>query len=363
MADTNAGMIWVDGGEAGTGQWVPNPYASLNNQPAPAANPVAGPNAAINANWQMSQPLQNQFAQLLTNPVSGYSPNANYGARLGRFQFSATAPVPQTAPVGWGRWPGVDGSPPSAPWLAGQTAPPPKWGSYTPPVATPPPNTVGGPGWTQPPTTGGGTTPPTPVTPPTTGTGGPPPGGTYNPTGAWSGSGLGPSSQAAHAAMLASRQSAAQAAAAAMPVAPPVSNAAALSAIGQSNANLWAAPATNKYGAPGSGLQWSPGDFASPAAGSWQANWNALPPALRVAYSQALSGGTSGSLARQIYEAEGASPADGANLVNSMAKNGVLYKIEGGQLVQYAKDSTGRHQKTVLATLLNKNAPTYVKGL
>lgn len=139
--------VWISDGSSGSGgtdgggYWMQNPYATLNTQPAPATNTVAGPNSAatINANWQMSQPLQNQFAELLTNPVSGYSPVANYGAQLGRFQFSHTAPVPATAPVGWGRYPGTGGSPPPPKWLTNPTTPP-------LPTANPPGSYVNGPG-------------------------------------------------------------------------------------------------------------------------------------------------------------------------------------------------------------------------
>jgi hypothetical protein len=131
-----------------------------------AANTVSGPNAGINASWKPPQWLQDSMAQQYSNPVSGYSPNANYGSTLGRFQFSSTAPVPKTAPVGWGRYPGVDGSPPSAPWLAGQTAPRPVWGN-TAVTPTPAQNTVGvrpiNPPTTPPPT--GGAIPPTPPQP------------------------------------------------------------------------------------------------------------------------------------------------------------------------------------------------------
>jgi hypothetical protein len=157
------GYTWVDGsfygGEGGyqlPGQWVQTGAAPAAT---PATNTVGGPNAAINANWRPPQPIQNQLAELYANPVSGYSPNANYGAGFGRFQFSASAPVPKTAPLGWGRYPGVDGAPPSAPWLTGQTMPPPRWGNTNlpPVIATPPPNVVGN--------TPGGTTPP-PVQPP-----------------------------------------------------------------------------------------------------------------------------------------------------------------------------------------------------
>ena len=341
------GYVWIPDGSSGSdpssgggGYWAPNPYAPLNEQAAPAANMVGGANSAeaINANWQMSQPLQNQFAELLTNPVSGYSPVANYGAQLGRFQFSHTAPVPATAPVGWGRYPGTGGAPPPPKWLTNPTTP-------TLPTANPPGSYVNGPG-------AGGSTPPT--------TGGPPPGGTYNTTGQWNGRGLGPASYNAHQAMLASRR-----APPAQPTTPntaAINQSAVLSQLGYTNPNVWTSP-TARTNYSGSQVQWSPGDFASPAAGTWQANYNALPPALRVAYTQALSGGTSGQLARQIYEREGASAADAANLVNSMNQGGVRYAVSNGQLVQYSKNGDGTWTTTSLANLLNPGAPTRVKGL
>jgi hypothetical protein len=168
--------VWVDGafygGEGGyqlPGSWVPNPYATLNEQPGPVAPPVGQPGTTvpgvtdptqiattINKNWAPSAPLQAQLAALLTTRNSGYGANPGYMPPVspGRFQFSATAPVPRDAPLGWGRYPGVDGAPGNAPWLAGQTAPRPVWGNtgggYTPPTMpsvppTPPPNYIGAP--------------------------------------------------------------------------------------------------------------------------------------------------------------------------------------------------------------------------
>jgi hypothetical protein len=166
------GYTWLDGvpsGEDGKG-WTEGTWAPIPgyvDPVKPAANTISGPNANINAAWQAPQWLQGAMAQQLTNPVSGYSPNANYGATLGRFQYSSTGPVPKTAPAGWGRYPGVDGSPPSAPWLAGQTAPRPVWGNFTPPpvTPTPPPNTIGN-------VPGGYNKPPVTITPPPNASGG-----------------------------------------------------------------------------------------------------------------------------------------------------------------------------------------------
>ncbi len=127
------------------------------------ATVTQSPNAQIAANWQPTASTTAQLAALLTMPNSGYSTNPNYGTGRenvspGRWQFSGTAPVPLNAPQGWGRYPGVDGAPGNAPWLLGQTMPPPRWGNFNPggppPVPlTPPPNTVGGGGWGAPPGT------------------------------------------------------------------------------------------------------------------------------------------------------------------------------------------------------------------
>jgi hypothetical protein len=355
-----AGYVWVDGqtwGDDGAQQspgfWQQNPWAGMTTQAPPAQNTVGGPNAAIAANWQMSQPLQNQFAELLTNPVSGYSPQANYGARLGRFQFSGTAPVPQTAPKGWGRYPGVDGSPPSAPWLAGQTMPPPKWGNTggvpTQPV-TPPGNYVGGGG------TGGTTTPP-----PSTGgwtTSGPPSSWTGTPLG-YTGAGVTPE---ARQSTLERHQAARAAQSAGENISPQtglIDQNKVYGLLGITNPQVWTSPTTNTNynGAP---VQWSPGDFASPAAGTWQANWNALTPALRVAYGSALG---SPELLRSIYQQEGHSTEAGAQLVNSMQQNGVRYAVENGQLVMKSVDPYGVWTTTPLANLLNPQAPRKVRSI
>ena len=96
-------------------------------------------------NWNPSQALRDSFAALETNPVSGYSQHGiGYGAPLGRFQFSNTAPVPASAPVGWGRYPGTPGGAPTASWVRSPFIP----------------SLPGGGGG------GGGTTPPVTVTPP-----------------------------------------------------------------------------------------------------------------------------------------------------------------------------------------------------
>ena len=78
---------------------------------------------------------------------------------------------------------------------------------------------------------------------------------------------------------------------------------------------------------------WSPKQLQA-LPGDWTGNWNALPPTFRVFYGKALSGGASASLLRQIYEQlEGHSTQAGAELVNVMNENGLVTRIEGGQLV------------------------------
>ena len=142
----------------------PGVGAPVDPNAPPGTVPVTrGPNATIAANWAPTASTTAQLAALLTTPNSGYATNPNYGmgpnnVSPGRWQFSGTAPVPQNAPVGWGRYPGIDGSPASAPWLKGETMPPPRWGNFgpggPPPVPlTPPPNTVGGGGVAPPGTT------------------------------------------------------------------------------------------------------------------------------------------------------------------------------------------------------------------
>ena len=87
--------------------------------------------------YKPSDALANQLAELQSNPVSGYSPNADYGATLGRFQFSNTAPLPATAPAGWGRYPGTGAPPQQGGGGGGVPAP-----AVTPPQQYIPP------GWT-----------------------------------------------------------------------------------------------------------------------------------------------------------------------------------------------------------------------
>jgi hypothetical protein len=129
--------------------------------------------------------LQRSMNEFFSTPTSGYGAymapgGANYGAELGRWQFSNSAPVPQTAPRGWGRYPGQGGGLPSASWVTNPTS-----GGVPPQTPNPyqlklnPMTNNGG---------GGGGVPPAPVTPPQqppTGGGSPyqPPGGGAYPPG------------------------------------------------------------------------------------------------------------------------------------------------------------------------------------
>jgi hypothetical protein len=142
----------------------------------------------------------------------------------------------------------------------------------------------------------------------------------------------------------------------------PIDQAAVLAKLGYTNPNVWTAPTQNTQGQQQS-LQWSPGDFANTGPGSlssWQQNWNALPPALRVAYGQATG---SGELLRSIYQNEGASTQDGANLVNSMSQNGVNYAVQNGQLVQITRNADGTTTRTPMANLLNPQASRKVRSV
>jgi hypothetical protein len=121
--------------------------------------------------------------EFFSTPTSGYGAymapgGANYGAELGRWQFSNSAPVPQTAPRGWGRYPGQGGGLPSAGWVTNPTSGgvPPQTPNPYQLKLNPMTNNNGG---------GGGGVPPAPVTPPNQNGGGtpyqPPGGGAYPP--------------------------------------------------------------------------------------------------------------------------------------------------------------------------------------
>jgi hypothetical protein len=146
------------------------------------------------------------------------------------------------------------------------------------------------------------------------------------------------------------------------PVAPPVDQVEALAALGQSSFDTYYAPALSVSGQP-QDWSWSPKTmFAVP--GEWGANWNSLPPVFRVYYGKALAGGASAALLRQIYEQlEGHSSQEGANLVNVTTENGLVARIEGGQLVALRMNPGGVQTRTVLATLLYPDAPTKVTRL
>jgi hypothetical protein len=146
------------------------------------------------------------------------------------------------------------------------------------------------------------------------------------------------------------------------PVSPPVDQVEALAVLGQSSFDVYHAPLLSTSGQP-QDWSWSPKPlFAVP--GEWGANWNSMPPVFRVYYGKALAGGASASLLRQIYEQlEGHSSQAGAELVNVTQENGLVMRIEGGQLVAVRMNSNGTQTRTVLATLLYPNAPTRVTRL
>ena len=140
------------------------------------------------------------------------------------------------------------------------------------------------------------------------------------------------------------------------PVSQPVDQVAALNAIGQRSFDV--------YYAPGGGWSWSPPAFPVVEDGTWQANWNALPPVFRAYYGRALMAGVSAELLRQVYQqVEGHSEEEGAQLVRVMAEGGRYSRIEAGQLVYLSKNWDGSMNRTVLADLRWPEAPTYVSSL
>lgn len=186
-ASPGAGYTWIDtgGGEDpshSTGYWLAptDPNAQANYQAGAAAANWTLPKApgasyfeAGSGNPWVTPGLQRSMNEFFSTPTSGYGAymaphGADYGAQLPRWQFSNSAPVPQTAPVGWGRYPGVGGAPAQAPWVTNpNTFTPPK----SAPAGAPPPYQLGSnyslptaPG--TPPQTGGGS----PYTPSATGT-------------------------------------------------------------------------------------------------------------------------------------------------------------------------------------------------
>jgi hypothetical protein len=173
-------MTWVpahySGGEGG--YEIPGYWGDANGnpvQPGQISTPSIptvpfkpnAPTPAMQGLFKPSAPMQASFARQLVDPVSGYANAPNYGAELARWQFSNTAPVPSTAPRGWGRSPGTGGAPPQAPWVSNPFTPGPqntpgfnpRFTPTTPgaggtPPPTAPPTAPTGPQWT----TGGNAT-------------------------------------------------------------------------------------------------------------------------------------------------------------------------------------------------------------
>ena len=131
-----AGYVWVPGSAGGEdpshateGYWMaPGDPNTQNNYNAGAAitgwtlpkSPGASYFQAGTGNPWVTPGLQRSMEQFFRTPTSGYGDYygvQDYGAQLPRWQFSNSAPVPATAPVGWGRYPGVGGSPGPAPWV------------------------------------------------------------------------------------------------------------------------------------------------------------------------------------------------------------------------------------------------------
>lgn len=181
MADTG-GMTWVppsssggDSGDITPGYWVDangNPVlpgqTSAPSIPTASFKPAtANLSPAMQGKFVPSAALQASFARQVADPASGYGWPPGYGAQLGRWQVSNTAPVPQTAPQGWGRYPGTGGAPPQAGWVTNPFTPGPQnTPGYnprfnpvapggTPPLPSNPPAQPTGPQWT----TGGGSAP------------------------------------------------------------------------------------------------------------------------------------------------------------------------------------------------------------
>jgi hypothetical protein len=171
-----AGYTWITTSsgdnptEDGYWQAPSDPNAAANYEAGKAAStwklpmaPGASYFEAGTGNPWVTPGLQRSMNEFFSTPTSGYGAymapgGANYGSELGRWQFSNSAPVPQTAPRGWGRYPGQGGGLPSAAWVTNPT-------SGGVPAQTPNPyqlklnpmtNNSGG----------GGGVPPLPVTPP-----------------------------------------------------------------------------------------------------------------------------------------------------------------------------------------------------
>jgi hypothetical protein len=135
-----AGYTWITTSsgdnptEDGYWQAPADPNAAANYEAGKAAStwklpmaPGASYFEAGTGNPWVTPGLQRSMNEFFSTPTSGYGAymapgGANYGAELGRWQFSNSAPVPQTAPRGWGRYPGQGGGLPSAGWVTNPTA-------------------------------------------------------------------------------------------------------------------------------------------------------------------------------------------------------------------------------------------------
>ena len=131
----------------------------------------------------------------------------------------------------------------------------------------------------------------------------------------------------------------------------------------QSSFDTYWAPIMSVSGQP-QNWSWNPKPLPDALPNSWKANWNAMYPVFRPYYGMALNGGVSKQLLRQIYEElEGHSPEEGAHLVNVMHENGVICKIEGGQLVVYKKNYNGTFTVTPLVNLQYTDAPVAASSI
>ena len=136
----------------------------------------------------------------------------------------------------------------------------------------------------------------------------------------------------------------------------------AMQVMDQSAPDIWFAPKESISGQP-QNWSWRPQVIPNAVPGTWQANWNALPPVLRPAYGVAVvnPSGASWSLCRQIYEQyEGHKPAEGADLINKNTVNFRRFYIENGQLVHVWMNSDGTITRTILANLAYPDAPVDV---
>lgn len=135
------GYVWISDGSSGSNGTDGGGYWMAPGDPNAAANYTAGGAAASwklpmapgpsyfesgTGNPWVTPGLQRSMNQFFSTPTSGYGEymapgGADYGAQLGRWQYSTSAPVPKTAPQGWGRYPGMGGGLPSAPLVTNPT--------------------------------------------------------------------------------------------------------------------------------------------------------------------------------------------------------------------------------------------------